>query len=365
LNLPVSIDDFISVLHPLTPPTEQIMIEQLADHGVQPGDLTPSLMQNARVKNPLAEDGESSRPPVSSPNPDSDSSAAIKRPHSNSSDRDRNSPSPPPPYEAQATADVPEVRTPSQLPKTEKLDIDIRWTVLCDLFLVLIADSVYDARSRLLLEKVASYLDVSWLEVCRFEKRVIDALEMQEEANKENWNEDEHLENRRKLAKKRRLMVMGLATVGGGLVIGLSAGLLAPVIGAGLAAGFTTIGVAGTGGFLTSAAAAGAITTTGVVTGGTIGVRAANRRTGSVQTFEYRPLHNNKKPNLIVTVSGWMTGKVDDVRLPFSTVDPIMGDIYSVLWEPELLTSMGATINILATEVCSLCCNTDFKLMMI
>ena len=47
----------------------------------------------------------------------------------------------------------------------------------------------------------------------------------------------------------------------------------------------------------------------------------------------------------------WMTGKVDDVRLPFSTVDPVMGDIYSVLWEPELLTSMGDTINILATEV--------------
>jgi hypothetical protein len=28
-----------------------------------------------------------------------------------------------------------------------------------------------------------------------------------------------------------------------------------------------------------------------------------------------------------------------------------MGDIYSVLWEPEMLTSMGDTINILATEV--------------
>ena len=46
-----------------------------------------------------------------------------------------------------------------------------------------------------------------------------------------------------------------------------------------------------------------------------------------------------------------MNGKVDDVRLPYSTVDPIMGDIYSVLWEPEMLRSMGDTINILATEV--------------
>jgi pimeloyl-ACP methyl ester carboxylesterase len=45
-----------------------------------------------------------------------------------------------------------------------------------------------------------------------------------------------------------------------------------------------------------------------------------------------------------------MTGNIDDVRLPYSTVDPIMGDIYSVLWEPEMLKSMGETINILATE---------------
>jgi hypothetical protein len=144
---------------------------------------------------------------------------------------------------------------------------------------------------------------------------------------------------------------MGLATVGGSLVIGLSAGLLAPVIGAGLAAGFTTIGVAGTSGFLAGAGGAAIITTTGVVSGGTIAVRAANRRTGNVKTFEYRPLHNNKRVNLIVTIAGWMNGKVDDVRLPYSTIDPIMGDIYSVLWEPEMLRSMGETINILATEV--------------
>jgi hypothetical protein len=55
-------------------------------------------------------------------------------------------------------------------------------------------------------------------------------LEMQEAGDKENWNEAEHMENRRKLALKRKYMMMGLATVGGSLVIGLSAGLLAPVI---------------------------------------------------------------------------------------------------------------------------------------
>lgn len=46
-----------------------------------------------------------------------------------------------------------------------------------------------------------------------------------------------------------------------------------------------------------------------------------------------------------------MNGKIDDVRLPFSTVDPIMGDLFSIFWEPEMLQSMGRTVNILATEV--------------
>jgi len=342
---------------------EQIMIEQLSDHGVQPSDLTPTLMQNARVKNPMAKE-EPSTARISSPRPGSVASTEKSSRLSGSSRPSISSPTvprtpqpeeeaaeAPPPYQEHEGDDLPEVRTPSQLPTTKNLDIDLRWTVLCDLFLTLIADSVYDARSRVLLERVGKNMNVDWLEICRFEKRVTDALEMQQAAEKENWNEDEHKENRRKLALKKRYMMMGLATVGGGLVIGLSAGLLAPLIGAGLAAGFTTIGVAGTGGFLAGAGGAAIITSGAAASGGIIAVRAANRRTGAVKTFEYRPLHNNKRVNLIVTVSGWMTGKIDDVRLPYSTIDPIMGDIYSVLWEPEMLTSMGDTINILATEV--------------
>ncbi|KAG5977259.1 hypothetical protein E4U55_006941 [Claviceps digitariae] len=322
---------------------EQLMIEQLAEHGVVPKDLTPALHANSRVNNPMAEDRKCSSRPSSAPR--SPGSASRQE------DDEKSAAELPPPYEStDHGGELPAVQTPSQLPTTDKIDIDLRWTVLCDLFLILIADSVYDARSRVLLERVAQSLEISWIDICRFEKRVTDALEMQQAAEKENWNEEEHMESRRKLALKQRYVMMGLATVGGGLVIGLSAGLLAPVIGAGLAAGFTTIGVTGTSSFLAGAGGAAIITSSAAASGSLIGGRAANRRTGSVKTFEYRPLHNNKRVNLIVTVSGWLTGKVDDVRLPFSTVDPIMGDMYSVFWEPEMLRSMGDTINILATE---------------
>ncbi|KAK4698080.1 hypothetical protein P7C71_g92, partial [Lecanoromycetidae sp. Uapishka_2] len=328
--------------------SEQVMIEQLAEHGVEPGDLTPALMQNARVKNPMADDSaekESVAPPkLNGEERESRTSSPV------SLDDDNADTAPLPPYREHEDGDMPDVRRPSQLGKAKNIDIDLRWTVLCDLFLVLLADSTYDARSRTLLERVGASLRISWLEICRFEKRVTDSLEMQEAANKETWDEAEHMENRRKQALKRRYMMMGIATVGGSLVIGLSAGLLAPVIGAGLAAGFTTIGVAGTGGFLAGAGGTALITSGAVLTGGTIAVRASNRRMGAVRTFEYQPLHNNKRVNLVLTISGWMNGKVDDVRLPYSTIDPVMGDIYSLLWEPEMLQSMGDTISILATE---------------
>ncbi len=317
-------------------PAEQIMIEQLAEHGVQPSDLVAPLMLNAKVQNPMADETaiepsntESFQKP-DSPSSSKGAEVSVK--------------------EIKEGEEVPEMQDLEDMPHTKEISLDLRWTVLCDLFLVLISDGLYDSRSRRLLERVASTMDISWIQICRFEKKVMDALEMQEAEAKENWDETDNMEKRRKRALKKKYMFMGLATVGGGIVIGLSAGLLAPLIGAGLAAGFTTIGVTGTAGFLGGVGGAALITSAATAAGGTIAVRAADRRTGSVKTFEYRPLHNNKRLNLILSVAGWMNGKVDDVRLPYSTVDPIMGDIYSLLWEPEMLRSMGDTINILATE---------------
>ena len=93
---------------------------------------------------------------------------------------------------------------------------------------------------------------------------------------------------------------------GGGLVIGLSAGLLAPVIGAGLGAALATVGVSGTSGFLAGAGGAAVITTAGTLTGSGIAIRGMARRTRNVHTFDLLPLHNNKRVNCILTVSGYV-----------------------------------------------------------
>ncbi|GAA6014548.1 hypothetical protein JCM11491_004536 [Sporobolomyces phaffii] len=246
---------------------------------------------------------------------------------------------------------------PSSLPGVSKtltaadktVTLDIRWTILCDLFLALIADSVYDARSRVLLGRMAEKLGLEWNDVIRFERRLTEALEIQEAVKQKEHQEV--LEGRRQKDKRNRYMMMGLATLGGGLVIGLSAGLLAPVIGAGLAGALTTVGVTGTSGFLAGAGGAAIISSGATLTGSVIGGKAMAKRTRHVKTFDIQPLHNNKRVNFFITVPGFMNGPRDDIRLPFSTIDPVMGDVLSVLWEPDMMGDTGNALKILTSEV--------------
>jgi len=46
-----------------------------------------------------------------------------------------------------------------------------------------------------------------------------------------------------------------------------------------------------------------------------------------------------------------MASRVDDVRLPFSVLDPIVGDVFSVLWEPEMMSEMGNALKMLTSEI--------------
>ncbi|KAK0546063.1 hypothetical protein OC845_004802 [Tilletia horrida] len=235
------------------------------------------------------------------------------------------------------------------LPATDKnITLDIRWTVLCDLFLVLTADGIYDARSRVLLERIAEALGLTLMDVTQFEKRVTDALEIEEGAAK--LRDKRVIADREKSARNKRYVMMGLATVGGGLVIGLSAGLLAPVIGAGLGAALGAVGIGGTGTFLGGVGGAAIITTTGTLAGAGVAGKGMNRRTRSVKTFEFKAIHNNKRVNCIIGMPGFMSGPEDDVRLPFGVLDSVMGDAFSVLWEPDMMQEMGNSLSILWNE---------------
>ncbi|KAG0367741.1 hypothetical protein BGZ54_003355 [Gamsiella multidivaricata] len=245
----------------------------------------------------------------------------------------------------------PRLSTSSQKPIT----VDLRWTLIADLFLISISDSVYDARARVLLKTVGQHLGLDWNEIVLFEKGIMKQL--QSTTNDGLLKPD--TKSRNDESRKRRMIMMGLATVGGGLVLGLSAGLFAPVIGAGIGAALAGAHITGATATAASAFLAGSggiavITSGAAVTGSGLAMKKMARRTAGIDTFEFLSIHDHKRVNVILTISGWLDIGEEDASLPFSTLDPVNGDHFSLLWEPEMLMQLGNALGLLATEVITL-----------
>ncbi|GAW04635.1 membrane protein [Lentinula edodes] len=67
----------------------------------------------------------------------------------------------------------------------------MRCTLLTDLFLILIADSVYDSRSRSLLFRVGLHLSLSWWDIIVFEGRIVETVSTGEGVSGEGQAEGE------------------------------------------------------------------------------------------------------------------------------------------------------------------------------
>lgn len=189
------------------------MIDSLAEHGVTAMDLVPSLLTTRTVTNPEYDPLEARRQAE-----DKATESQGQTHPANAQPAHGPDPRTPTTPTFQTTEKILPETTPmpgitTALSTADKdVTLDIRWTVLCDLFLVLIADSVYDARSRVLLENVALKLGLGWLDVVKFESRVTEALEIQEGV--ERLESQDLIEGRNKAAKKKRYVMMGLATLG-------------------------------------------------------------------------------------------------------------------------------------------------------
>ena len=203
------------------------MIESLAEHGVQASDLAPSLVTTRTVANPQYDPVEGKKQETARHKAEEERIAKEEAEAEDITEdlTPRNSPVLPktpitPSTPFQTTTNVLPPSNQESLPGVstslstadKSVTLDIRWTILCDLFLILIADSVYDARSRVLLEAVAYKLGLGWLDVVKFEERVTEALEIQEGVEK--LEQKDVIEGRVQASKKRRYAMMGLATLG-------------------------------------------------------------------------------------------------------------------------------------------------------
>ncbi|KAI5059282.1 hypothetical protein GOP47_0025601 [Adiantum capillus-veneris] len=211
----------------------------------------------------------------------------------------------------------------------------------------------YDARQRVALRLLATWLDVKWNKVAAMEVLVAySAMAAQEDAEE---NKDEKEKEVKSWAKWKRGGLIGAAAVTGGALLALTGGLAAPAIAAGLSALAPTLGtivpVIGSTGFAAAAAVAGS-TAGSVAVAASFGAAGAGltgskmaRRTGGVEEFGFEGLGENHQQGRLavgIAVSGFLNDP-EDFTKPWRGKDNDL-EMYALRWETKTLLAVSTAI---------------------
>ncbi|KAK8395637.1 hypothetical protein O3P69_005623 [Scylla paramamosain] len=177
-----------------------------------------------------------------------------------------------------------------------------RMPVVQDLVMFAVQGGCYDARIRVLITYVTCLLHVSIDLLEMYEESVLEYLTVEEEVPMTEEEEREEA-RRRKYKKIKRYTAIGLATLGGGAVLGLTGGLAAPFIGAGLG---TIIGAGGAAAISSTAGVAVVGSMFGAAGAGLTGFKM-QKRIGDVEEFAFDYLTDGSHLHITIAISGWLT----------------------------------------------------------
>ncbi|XP_047089221.1 transmembrane and coiled-coil domain-containing protein 4-like [Lolium rigidum] len=210
----------------------------------------------------------------------------------------------------------------------------------------------YDARHRVALRLLATWLDVKWIKMEAIEVMVACSAMA---AAKEQEQSGENASPKSKWAKWKRGGIIGAAALTGGALLAITGGLAAPAIAAGFGALAPTLGtlmpVIGASGFAAMATAAGSVAGSvavaasfGAAGAGLTGTKMA-RRIGSVKEFEFKPIgenHNQGRLAVGIMVSGFAFDKEDYVRPWEGWKDNL--ERYILQWESKHIIAVSTAI---------------------
>ncbi|XP_017564304.2 transmembrane and coiled-coil domain-containing protein 4 [Pygocentrus nattereri] len=207
-----------------------------------------------------------------------------------------------------------------------------------DLVSFALKDGQYDARARVLIRHVSCLLRVCPQQLEDFEETLGEQLR---EGGEESEEESSRRRKKERGRRLRRYLLIGLATVGGGTVIGVTGGLAAPLVAAGAGA------VLGAGGAAALGSATGiAIMASlfGAAGAGLTGYKM-NKRVGAIEEFEFLPLSPGKHLHLTVAVTGWLSsGKYSSFQAPWRSLGAC-GEQYCLKWESRYLMDLGCILD--------------------
>ncbi|XP_054651012.1 transmembrane and coiled-coil domain-containing protein 4 isoform X2 [Dunckerocampus dactyliophorus] len=216
--------------------------------------------------------------------------------------------------------------------------------IIQDLVSFSVKEGQYDARARVLIRHVSCLLRVSLQQLEEFEETLGERLR---EGGEETEEESSRRLRRERGRKLRRYLLIGLATVGGGTVIGLTGGLAAPLVAAGAGA------VLGAGGAAVLGSATGiAIMASlfGAAGAGLTGYKM-NKCVGAIEEFEFLPLSSGKRLHLTIAVTGWLCS--DSFQAPWCSLGDC-GEQYCLVWESRFLRDLGSAMTSLLDGLVSM-----------
>lgn len=194
-----------------------------------------------------------------------------------------------------------------------------RYLIIRDLLINLACMSMYDARTRRVMVRLAlDCLDVSWHDVARIEALAASHLH-------DIW-EASHAKD--KVHKGFRMAKITAAALGGGALMALTGGLAAPAIGVGLSALSATGAMVA--GFTSTASVA---TLFGASGAGLVGYKM-KRRTAALDQFEFRHVERGEEDEesdlgrmaICICISGWLLNDESEYDTPFG-VEPRNSDV--------------------------------------
>ncbi|KAK3854970.1 hypothetical protein Pcinc_038594 [Petrolisthes cinctipes] len=201
----------------------------------------------------------------------------------------------------------------------------------------------YDARVRVLITHVTCLLQVSTdlLEV--YEESVLEYLVVEDDRPPLTEEEEREQEKKLKYKKLKRYTAIGLATIGGGAVLGLTGGLAAPFIGAGLG---SIIGAGGVAALSSTAGVAVVGSMFGAAGAGLTGYKM-QKRIGEVEEFAFDYLTEGSHLHITIAISGWLTKEgTEEFSLPWRLLyhSP---EQYCLRYESQYLLELGQAMDYL------------------
>ncbi|KAK0615828.1 hypothetical protein B0T17DRAFT_357175 [Bombardia bombarda] len=249
------------------------------------------------------------------------------------------------------------------------IPLEKRTLLLHSLLLLLLSMENYCAYSRVLLLHVASSFHLSLRTLAEDEVRMAKSLAQ----IAKDISPDDLAQKKSEEGKSSRRWKVGLASVAGAAVLGLTGGLAAPLVAAGIGTVLGGIGLGGTA----AAGLLGSMAESTFIVGSLFGIygarasgKAMDQYAKDVQDFAFVPLRgsigedselgkvepNSRRLRVVLGISGWLTSESGVVN-PWRTLGQ-QSEVYAVRWEADALTKMG---NALETVVKSAAWSTAKK----